>query len=545
MTMFRYRFRSRHEYIRELIMFRIRSIFLLLLITAAFAYVSQADSEDQDGIDQAADSSSSRVLTADDLKTLKWRSIGPANMAGRLATIALAPGNSKTFYIGYATGGLWKTTNNGTTFTPVFDEYETSSIGAVVICDAPSDWPGWETEKAKQGDSSRQESPEERGKAKIIWVGTGEGNGRNSSSWGHGVYRSTDSGSSFKYLGLKNVHDIPALAVDPRDPDTCFVAGLGHLWGANEERGVFRTTDGGKTWEKVLYIDDSTGACDVVIDPVNPENVYAAMYMRRRGIGSFQSGGSQGGIYKSTDGGDTWKKVTKGLPQQTGRIGLAVYTGDPAILYATVESDQGGRIKSAWNDRSRFGGVFRSDDHGSTWKRMSDFNPRAFYFSRIRVDPSDDKRVYLLGWQLYVSDDAGKTFRGGVTDVVHVDFHAMAIDPADPDHLLVGTDGGLYVSYDKGKTWDFHNEMAVGQFYKIAVDMSDPYRVGGGLQDNGSWIGISGNIKNARGDDEGRGGGITNADWDMVWWGDGLGLAFDPTDPDTLYVEWQGGGINR
>ncbi|MCH8212137.1 MAG: hypothetical protein IIB99_12300 [Planctomycetes bacterium] len=274
---------------------------------------------------QTGDAPSPRTLRSEDLKPLAWRSIGPANMAGRVATIALAPGNPKTYFVGFATGGLWKTTNNGTTFEPVFDEKETSSIGSVVVCDAPTDWRGWLDEKDGLDEDA---DLEELGKAKIIWVGTGEGNGRNSSSWGHGVYRSTDGGATFEHLGLEDSHDIPALAVDPRNPDVCYVAALGHLWGANETRGVYKTDDGGKTWKKSLYIDENTGACDVIVDPNNPDTVYAAMYMRRRTAYSFTSGGPQGGIYRSKDAGQTWTKLTNGLPEQTGRIGLDIYRSD-------------------------------------------------------------------------------------------------------------------------------------------------------------------------------------------------------------------------
>ena len=491
---------------------------------------------------QTGDAPSPRTLRSEDLKPLAWRSIGPANMAGRVATIALAPGNPKTYFVGFATGGLWKTTNNGTTFEPVFDEKETSSIGSVVVCDAPTDWRGWLDEKDGLDEDA---DLEELGKAKIIWVGTGEGNGRNSSSWGHGVYRSTDGGATFEHLGLEDSHDIPALAVDPRNPDVCYVAALGHLWGANETRGVYKTDDGGKTWKKSLYIDENTGACDVIVDPNNPDTVYAAMYMRRRTAYSFTSGGPQGGIYRSKDAGQTWTKLTNGLPEQTGRIGLDIYRSDPRIVYASVESDVGGKVGDSFGNDSRAGGVFRTDDGGDTWERKAAITPRAFYFSRIRVDPKDDQRIYLPGWVLYVSDDGGETFRAGSAKVVHVDFHAMVIDPQDTDHILIGTDGGLYVSYDRGKTWDFHNHFAVGQFYNVAVDNSDPYRVGGGLQDNGSWIGPSENVFNVQEVFMGRAGAITNHDWTFVNWGDGFGVAFDPHDRNIIYAESQGGWLMR
>ncbi|MFG0251342.1 MAG: WD40/YVTN/BNR-like repeat-containing protein, partial [Phycisphaerales bacterium JB038] len=480
-----------------------------------------------------------RQLQPEDLNALTWRSIGPANMGGRVADIALAPGNPKVYLVGYATGGIWITRNGGTTFSPIFDDYETSSIGSLAYCDAPADWAGWSAEDRDSADSD--EALAKRGKAKIIWVGTGEGNGRNSSSWGHGVYRSTDGGGSFTHLGLEATHDIPALAVHPEDPDTCYIAALGHLWGANEERGVYKTSDGGETWDRVLYIDERTGACDVLIDPQNPERLFAAMYARKRTIGSFQSGGPEGGIYRSDDAGETWQKLTEGLPSKTGRIGLALYDNDPSIVYAVVESDEDGWFAKTWSNFHRKGGVFRSTDGGDAWSHQTNFNPRAFYYSRLRVAPDNGDRVYMLGWQLYVSDDGGESFRAGLASKPHVDFHAMRINPDDPDHLFIGTDGGMYTSQDGGGAWHFHNNMAVGQFYNVAVDMSDPYRVGGGLQDNGSWIGPSMSPLQTEGGSE----AITNAEWQNIWWGDGFHVDFDPLDPNIVYAESQGGEIGR
>lgn len=490
---------------------------------------------------------SRRTLRADDLKGLKWRSIGPANMGGRVADIAIAPGNPKTFYVGFATGGIFKTTNNGTTFSPVFDKYETASIGSLAVADAPPDWPGWADEKPDESEADAKErDPAERGKAKIIWVGTGEGNGRNSSSWGHGVYRSTDSGGKFEHVGLADSHDIPRLAVHPRDPDVCYVAALGHLWGPNQERGLYKTTDGGKSWKRILFIDENTGACDVILDPREPETVYAAMYARRRTAHSFQSGSPAGGIYRSTDGGANWTKLERGLPSQTGRVGLDVYQSDPRIVYAVVESDEGGSGRDPFDDRSAAGGVYRSEDRGESWTRVSAFNPRPFYFSKLRIDPKDDQRIYLLGWGLYISDDGGRHFRAGGARKPHVDMHALVINIADTDHLLMGTDGGIYLSFDRAETWDFLNHVAVGQFYNVAVDMSDPYRVGGGLQDNGSWIGPSATIWESGKDALGvEGTGITNRDWQFINNGDGFHVTFDPSDRNIVYAEMQGANIVR
>lgn len=497
--------------------------------------------------DATADTSAPRTLRADDLLGLPWRSVGPANMGGRVAAIATEPGNAKTFYVGFATGGLWKTTNAGTTFAPLFDEEATSSIGSIAVADAPPDWPGWKDEPAEKAEKKDEKAkPEDKGQGKIVWVGSGEGNGRNSSSWGRGVYRSTDRGATFEPVGLSDAHDIPAIAVDPRDPDVCYAAALGHLWGPNEERGVYKTTDGGRTWKAVLWIDADTGACDVILDPRNASTVYAAMYMRRRTAYSYASGGPQGGIYRSDDAGATWKKLAVGLPEQTGRIGLDVFAGDPKIVYAVVESDLGGRLADSFEDKSRAGGLFRSQDRGDTWTRVNAYTPRAFYFSRVRVDPENAERVYVLGWQIWVSDDGGAHLRAGGARKPHVDYHALVIDRADPEHLIAGNDGGLYISHDAGKTWDFHDHMAVGQFYNVAADLSDPYRIAGGLQDNGSWIGPSSTSLEVELMEEGPSpGGILNDHWQFVNGGDGFHVAFDPTDRNVVYAESQGGHLVR
>lgn len=484
---------------------------------------------------------SKRTLLSDDLKRLKWRCIGPALMSGRVSCLAFEPGNTKTYYVGFATGGLWRTENLGTTFSPLFDSEVTSSIGSVEVVHAPADWKGWSDEDKKK---SKKEK-EKLGKGRVIWVGTGEGNGRNSSSWGHGVYRSTDRGATWTHCGLEDSHDIPALCAHPTDPDTCYVAALGHLWGVNKTRGVYKTTDGGKSWKPVLQIDERTGCVDLKMDPKDPNTLYAAMYERLRSPYSYKSGGDKGGIYKSTDGGATWTKLSKGLPKQTGRIGLDIFPGDSKVVIATVQSDEGGQ-SSIRDDRSRSGGVFRSEDGGQSWTRLSQRTPRPFYFSTIKFDPKDSQRVYQLGWYVEVSDDGGRTFRTGMGMKMHVDMHAFLVDPDDPDFLINGSDGGVYQSFDRGKTWNFLNTMAVGQFYNVAVDDSDPYRVMGGLQDNGTWIGPSSGIRESNDREEGEvKAGITNFDWQHVLWGDGFHADFDPTDPDVVFAEWQGGNLTR
>lgn len=479
-----------------------------------------------------------RRLTSDDIDSIEWRSVGPANMGGRVSSIALVPGSRTIFYVGFATGGIFKTENMGVTLEPVFDKYGMQSIGSLAVADAGEDWRGW----ADEDEEGEGKDRVERGKGKIVWVGTGEGNGRNSSSWGNGVYRSTDAGASFTHLGLEETHDIPALAVDPRDPDVCYVAALGHLWGANPERGVFKTTDGGKSWEHVLAVDDKTGASDVVVDAAHPDTVYAALYARRRTPWSFAGNSESGGIFRSDDGGATWKKLAAGLPPRTGRIGLTLFPKDTRVVYAVIESDYGGSGRDPFENRSPSGGVFRSEDRGETWERMSDLSPRPFYFSRIAIDPEDRSRVYLPGWDLAISDDGGKTFRRSGSRNVHVDFHAIVVNPVDSNQIIVGNDGGVYISHDRAKTWDYLNHVAAGQFYRIDVDMSDPYRIAGGLQDNGSWLGPSETVWET--EDEHK-AGILSKDWETVGWGDGFTVAFDPLDPNRVYTTSQGGYLVR
>ncbi len=492
-------------------------------------------------ITPAAAAKDHRVITAGDLGSLAWRSIGPANMGGRVAAIALTPGSTTEFYVGYATGGLFKTDNMGTTFSEVFRDQETSSIGAVAVANVPADWPGWDA-TAATGDTTKVEDRPEKGIGRVVWVGTGEGNGRNSSSWGHGVYRSADGGGSFEYVGLAETRNIPRLAVDPRNPDVCYVAAMGHLWGSNPERGIYKTSDGGKTWQHILKVDDEVGACDVVLAPGNPDRVFAALYRARRTPWSFAGISDQAGIWRSDDGGATWTRLTSGLPERTGRIGLAIYPGDPAIMYATIESDQGGIGRDAWDDRSPAGGLFRSDDGGDTWRRVNELNFRPFYFSRVAVDPKNPERVYMPGWDVAVSDDGGKSFRRDGSVEVHVDNHAIVVCPEDPNLILVGNDGGLYISHDATKTWDLLNNLAVGQFYHVDVDTSTPFRVGGGLQDNGSWIGPSA-VKFKSG--SAAKPFILKEDWTAVYGGDGFAVTFDPTDKNIIYATSQDGNLGR
>jgi photosystem II stability/assembly factor-like uncharacterized protein len=427
---------------------------------------------------------------------LKMRAIGPAIMMGRIDDLAVVESDPKTIYLGAATGGVWKSTDTGMTWKPLFDKESNMSIGALAI--APSD-------------------------PSIVWAGTGEANNRQSSSWGDGVYKSTDGGHTWTHMGLDDTQAIGRIVIDPTNPEVVYVAALGHLWGPNAERGLFKTTDGGKTWQKALFINDDTGVSDVAIDPHSSNILYAAAYERRRTVWGFNGGGPNGGVYRTTDAGATWKKLTGGLPEgDVGRIGLSVYRKDPNIVYAEVQAAKGG--------------IFRSEDKGLTWKKMSSTDPRPSYFSQIRIDPNNDLRIWLGGVNLYYSDDGGKTFNTRRVREVHSDFHAIWIDPNNSNDMLVGCDGGVYVSRDSGLAWDHLNVVPLGQIYEVGYDNQQPYHVCGGFQDNAEWCGPS-RTWFLR--------GIVNSDWTMVGGGDGFYVKPDPSDPETVYTESQDGGLIR
>jgi photosystem II stability/assembly factor-like uncharacterized protein len=452
------------------------------------------------------------------LDTLVPRPIGPANMGGRIVDVAVVESRPATMYAATASGGLWKTVNNGTTWAPIFDNQNTVSIGDIAV--APS-------------------NPE------IVWVGTGESNARNSVSWGDGVYKSTDGGKTWQHVGLKDSAHVGRIVIHPTNPDVVYVAALGRLWGPNKERGLFKTSDGGKTWQPSKVIDENTGFIDVAMDPGAPDTLYAAAYHVRRD--AFSGGnpavqtGPGAGLFKTTDGGKTWRKMTKGLPDRPlGRCGFDVYRKDPRVVYAVVQTDKtvvtvaGQPAKKSADPAT--GGVFRSDDKGESWTKLNDLCPRPFYYGQIRIDPHDDQRIYVLGIALHVSDDGGKTFRNNGAPSVHADHHALWIDPRDSHHLVLGCDGGLNFSYDRAATWAHLNNLPIGQFYAIGLDTRKPYRVYGGLQDNGSWGGPSATRRRE---------GITNADWSRILGADGFYCQVDPTNPNVVYAESQYGGLHR
>ena len=427
---------------------------------------------------------------------LRFRNIGPATMGGRIDDFAVLESNPAIFYVGTATGGLWKTTNNGTTWKQVFADQDMVSIGDVAI--GPNN-------------------------ANLVWVGTGENNNRQSSSWGGGIYKSTDGGNSWKRMGLVETQHIARIIVDPADNNVVYVAALGKLWGPNPERGIYKTTDGGNTWTPILQVDENTGGTELVMDPSNHNTLYAATYQRRRTAWGFNGGGPGSAIWKSTDAGKTWNKLTTGIPAgPLGRIGLDIYRKDPRILYARIEATGNGT------------GLYRSDDAGATWRKMSDTNPRPMYFSQVRIDPNDVSRIYVLGVELHMSDDSGKTFIGNT--VPHSDHHALWIDPNNSNHVITGCDGGVNMTYDRGVKWDFVDNIDIGQFYHVGYDMDTPYRVYGGLQDNASWYGPSALRQDY---------GIGNFNWMNIGSGDGFVTLADPTDSRTLYSESQGGNMIR
>ncbi|MGB9664947.1 MAG: WD40/YVTN/BNR-like repeat-containing protein [Ignavibacteria bacterium] len=438
-------------------------------------------------------------LDMNKLEGLKARAIGPAGMSGRVTAIDVVQKNPSVIYVGTASGGLWKTTSGGVSWTPIFDTLKAASIGAIAI---------------------DQNIPD------IIWVGTGEGNPRNSQNSGNGVYKSLDGGKTWIYLGLENSRNIHRIIIDPRNSDVVYVGVQGSAFGDSEERGVFKTTDGGKTWNKILYVNERTGIADLVMDPSNPNKLFAAMWEFRREPWFFTSGGKGSGLYVTFDGGNSWKKLSykDGLPSgELGRIGVAIARSNPEIVYALIEA--------------KVNALHKSTDGGFKWFKVSDKNigDRPFYYAEIYVDPKNENRVYNIYTQVSVSEDGGKSFNLLISKI-HPDHHAFYIHPENPNFLIDGNDGGLAISYDRGKTWRFVENLPVAQFYHINVDNDFPYNVYGGLQDNGSWRGPS-RVFNYQ--------GISNFDWQEVGFGDGFDVLPDPDDSRFGYAMSQGGNLFR
>jgi photosystem II stability/assembly factor-like uncharacterized protein len=444
-----------------------------------------------------------QTLDSAALAAFRWRSIGPANMGGRVTDVEGIPSPSKTFFVATAAGGIWKTTNAGTTFRPVFDHERVISMGDIAI--APSD-------------------------TMVVWAGTGEEDSRNSISPGGGIYKSTDGGLTWTLKGLIETQVIARIVVHPTNPDLVYVAALGRIWGPNRERGLYRTKDGGETWGLIKFVSDEAGFVDIAMHPANPDILFASSWERVRGPYFLKSGGPGSALWKTTDGGETWAKVEGGgFPETTlGRIGIAIARSNPEIMYAIVEADTGR------GHTSRPSGLYRSADGGNTWEKTDDSNTRPFYYSQVRVDPKDPDRVYWSSTPVKFSDEGGRNARNATVGI-HVDHHAMWIDPNDPEHFIVGNDGGIAQTWDRGGNYDFMNILPLGQFYEVSYNMDIPYRVCGGLQDNGSWCGPSRRTQ----------GSITNAMWFNINGGDGFYTQQDPNDHSLVYAESQRGNMSR
>lgn len=437
------------------------------------------------------------------VKSLKFRNVGPAGMSGRITAIAVHPDFPEVIYAGTASGGIWKSEGAGVAWKPIFEDQPTQSIGALAI--AP-------------------------GNANIIWAGTGEGNPRNSQNSGLGIFKSLDGGRSWQHMGLENSKTIHRIIIHPQNPDIIYVGAQGSAWGPNEDRGVFKTTDGGKSWKKILYVNDQTGVGEMVMAPGHPDRLLVNMWQFERKPWEFKSGGPGTGLYMTNDGGANWKKLSAkdGLPEgELGRMGLAYASNKPNIVYAIIEAEKNG--------------LYKSTDGGFTWSLVSEKNigDRPFYYAEIYVDPINENRIWNLYTLVSKSEDGGKTFQVilpyGGENGVHPDHHAFWIDPLKGQYLIEGNDGGLNISYDGGATWKFCGNLPVGQFYHINVDQSIPYRIGGGLQDNGSWIGPSAVW---------RYGGIRNSDWKEIYFGDGFDVLFHPKDKRYAYAMSQGGNVS-
>ena len=463
---------------------------ILILLLGATLTVSAQRSDRQKG---------DTLVTTSLVNGLKFRSIGPAWASGRIADLAVNPENPSEYYAAVASGNVWKTENNGTTWKPVFDNYGAYATGVVRL--DPNNF-------------------------NVVWVGTGENNHQRALGYGDGVYKSTDGGKSFKNMGLKESRQIGGIVIDPRNSDIVFVACEGSAWGPGGERGLYKSSDGGKTWDKVLNISDETGVNNVVIDPFDPDIMYATSEQRRRHVYSKIGGGPESAVYKSTDGGQTWNKIMKGLPSgDIGGMGIDVSPVNANVVYLIVEA--------AGNS----GGFFRSTDKGESWEKMNSYHSSGQYYNKIQCDPKDVNRVISLDTYTQITEDGGKTWRNLGNSGRHVDDHAVWIDPANTKHIIIGGDGGIYETWDNGVTWDFKENLPITQFYRVNVDNDYPfYNVYGGTQDNNSMYGPSANLTRS---------GVTNDEWIVTMGGDGFWIDTDPEDHNIVYTEYQYGNLSR
>ena len=450
----------------------------------------------------AQDNKNKEIFSESTFSGLKFRSIGPAFMSGRIADIAIHPENNSIWYVAVGSGGVWKTQNAGTTWNPVFDKQSSYSIGCVTI---------------------------DKNNPNVIWVGTGENIGGRHVGYGDGIYLSKDAGKSWENMGLKNSEHISKIIIHPENSNILWVAAQGPLWAKGGERGLYKTVDGGKNWKKTLGDDEWVGATDIVMDPRNPNRLYAATWQRHRNVAAYMGGGPGTAIYKSEDGGENWEKLEKGLPKSNmGKIGLAISPQKPDVLYAAIELDR------------RTGGVYKSTDRGASWEKQSAAVSGAtgpHYYQELYASPHQFDKIYLVDVRMQVSENGGKTFKRMKEKFKHSDNHSLAFREDDPNYLLVGTDGGIYETFDMTKNWRYIPNLPITQFYKVAVDDAEPfYNIYGGTQDNNTQGGPS------RTDDK---RGITNADWEVVLFADGHQPATEPGNPDIVYAEWQQGNLVR
>ncbi len=466
-------------------------IALLILIIASSSSIAQKKKDDKN--------TSNYWLKSSELSGLKFRNIGPALTSGRVADIVVNPDNFNEYYVAIASGGVWKTTNHGVSYQPIFDGEGSYSVGCITM---------------------------DPNQSSTIWVGTGENNNQRSVGYGDGIYKSTDAGKSWKHMGLKDSEHISKIIVDPRNSDVIYVAAYGPLWSDGGDRGIYKSMDGGENWERIKFISDKTGAADLIMDPTNPDILYAAFHQRRRHVFTYIGGGKESALYKTTDGGKTWKESQSGLPKgKMGRIGLAVSPVDANVLYAIVEAEGDAQ------------GFFRSTNKGATWEKRSKYSTSGNYYQEIYCDPHDVDKVFSMATWLHHTENGGKTFvQTGETNK-HVDNHCIWINPTNTDHWIVGCDGGIYETYDHAKTWEYKANLPITQFYKVSIDYDTPfYNVFGGTQDNNSQAGPSRTINNA---------GILNSDWYITVGGDGYETQVDPTNPNIIYAQWQYGGLIR
>ncbi|MBX2817821.1 MAG: glycosyl hydrolase, partial [Saprospiraceae bacterium] len=468
------------------------SLLVLSLFSLTLSAQRTKDKED-------AKPAESSLLSKTGMSGLKFRSIGPSITSGRISDFAVNPDNPKEYYVAVSSGGVWKTENAGNTYKPLFDGESCYSIGCVTLDPQNSN---------------------------VVWVGSGENNNQRSVAYGDGVYKSEDGGSTWKNMGLTSSEHIGSIVVHPQNSDIVYVAAIGPLWNEGGERGVYKTVDGGENWELILEVDKHTGANEIVMDPRDPDVLYASMRQRRRHVFTYVGGGKGSGIYKTTDGGSSWQKVNKGLPSvDLGRIGLAISPANPEYLYAIVEAAQGK------------GGFYRSTNRGASWSKRGSYTSSGNYYQEIIADLKDPDVIYAMNTWMQVSTDGGKSFRPVGEDYKHVDNHCMWIDPLDGDHWLVGCDGGIYETWDAAKNWHFKANLPVTQFYKVAVDNAEPfYNIYGGTQDNFSLGGPSRTIS---------GNGIANDEWFITHGGDGFESQVDPQDPNIIYAQSQYGVLVR